>query len=227
MCRKYLRALTTPRAQLNPLAIVWLFTTIQGAGVAGLPRQAQRDAVDPRPHDVLPGALPAARRRLRSLVRLRLCTAPGRGSRSVARRRLRAAVIAWPPSSCFFARFNHSRACSWLTGVCFNVSVPVRSYESVSRPIHLFITMDFGETLTCCTLRDGYPVRMTVVPAASRAAHVGGLQTQIPLRASQSLALAFPPVTPSIETPGRTTCNSGALSMPNVSAAHRRSRPGG
>ena len=31
--------------QLNPLAIVQLFMTIQGASVGGLPRQAQRDAL--------------------------------------------------------------------------------------------------------------------------------------------------------------------------------------
>ena len=31
--------------QLNPLAIVRLFMTIQGASVSGLPRQAQRDAL--------------------------------------------------------------------------------------------------------------------------------------------------------------------------------------
>ena len=43
----------------------------------------------------------------------------------------------------------------------------------------------------------------------------------------RSLALAFPLVAPSTETPGRTTYSSGALSMPNASAAHGPSRPAG
>jgi hypothetical protein len=42
---KILASFDNAATQLNPLAIVRLFTTIQGASVAGLPRQAQRDAL--------------------------------------------------------------------------------------------------------------------------------------------------------------------------------------
>src|SRR3984893_14992883 len=42
---KILASFDNAATQLNSLAIVQLFTTIQGASVAGLPRQAQRDAL--------------------------------------------------------------------------------------------------------------------------------------------------------------------------------------
>jgi hypothetical protein len=42
---KVLASFDIAATQLNSLAIVALFTTIQGASVAGLPRQAQRDAL--------------------------------------------------------------------------------------------------------------------------------------------------------------------------------------
>jgi hypothetical protein len=42
---KILASFDNAATQLNSLAILRLFTTIQGASVAGLPRQAQRDAL--------------------------------------------------------------------------------------------------------------------------------------------------------------------------------------
>jgi hypothetical protein len=42
---KILASFDNAATQLNSLAIVQLFTTIQGASVVGLPRQAQRDAL--------------------------------------------------------------------------------------------------------------------------------------------------------------------------------------
>jgi hypothetical protein len=42
---KILACFDNAATQPNPLAILQLFTTIQGASVAGLPRQAQRDAL--------------------------------------------------------------------------------------------------------------------------------------------------------------------------------------
>jgi hypothetical protein len=42
---KILASFDNAATQLNSLAILQLFTTIQGASVAGLPRQAQRDAL--------------------------------------------------------------------------------------------------------------------------------------------------------------------------------------
>jgi hypothetical protein len=42
---KILASFDDAATQLNSLAILRLFTTIQGASVAGLPRQAQRDAL--------------------------------------------------------------------------------------------------------------------------------------------------------------------------------------
>jgi hypothetical protein len=42
---KILASFDDAATRLNPLAIVRLFATIQGASVAGLPRQAQRDAL--------------------------------------------------------------------------------------------------------------------------------------------------------------------------------------
>ena len=42
---KILASFENAATQLNSLAILRLFTTIQGASVAGLPRQAQRDAL--------------------------------------------------------------------------------------------------------------------------------------------------------------------------------------
>ena len=42
---KILASFDNAATQLNPLAIVRLFAAIQGASVAGVPRQAQRDAL--------------------------------------------------------------------------------------------------------------------------------------------------------------------------------------
>jgi hypothetical protein len=42
---KILASFDDAATRLNPLAIVRLFATIQGASVGGLPRQAQRDAL--------------------------------------------------------------------------------------------------------------------------------------------------------------------------------------